>query len=97
MALLLSTLSKEFGTLVLIIKKMTADVRNFGILWVLFLCGFVLAEWYIARGIKDSLTDTALAFFTLSAGGDPDFSAWYVFNCSLINIGSDPIGPNIYI
>ena len=74
--MMLCVLNKEFGTLVLIIKKMTRDILNFGLLWLLFLFGFIFAEYYIARGIESAITSAGLKFFILSAGGDPDFSAW---------------------
>ena len=43
---------------------------------LLFLFGFIFAEYYIARGIESAITSAGLKFFILSAGGDPDFSAW---------------------
>ena len=76
MAMLMCVLSEKFGTLVLIIKKMTRDILNFGVLWFLFLCGFIFAEYYISREVSSNISDSGLGFFVLSAGGDPDYRKW---------------------
>ena len=73
----LFSMSKRFGTLLLIVKRMMRDIENFGVLWILFICGFVFAEYfYISEQIGFSFSDSLIEIFVVSTGGDSNFEKY---------------------
>eukprot|EP01084_Bolivina_argentea_P307899 532252_1 len=51
----LLSMNKKLGSLLIVVKQMVTDIQNFALLWVLFVFGFVFAEYYyIAQYIDDS-------------------------------------------
>ena len=65
-ATLLCISHQRFGTLVLIVRAMMVDIRNFAMLWGLFLFAFVFSEYYFARHMDEPWSDVLLTQFAIS-------------------------------
>eukprot|EP01083_Nonionella_stella_P074515 202177_1 len=73
----LFSMSERFGGLLIIVQRMTNDIQNFALLWILFVFGFVFAEYYyIAKYLDESFSHTFLDIFAVTTGGDADFEEY---------------------
>ena len=71
-------MNKAFGSLMVIVGKMTADFANFAWLWVLLIFGFVYAEYYyVSTYLDEDFEEVFFRVFAISAGGtDADFDLY---------------------